>query len=672
MPQFTKEEYKFIGLYVLTHLGTLNFAESGDSTKITDPQLLLELRDILQTQYQDGITAIPEAYLNADDSFSGIFEDEVSPKLIKRFKFAIAPNDEISYKLLNAADVENFAEELEFATATTKKKKNCTKGVSCGIGCISTLKTCRKTPDALTKKKTAELRKKVAPSKELSSAPAKKETPKTFPDDLESLETVKTLSSASGSVVRSPDGKLYVMRKASNEELRAESASDEVYRVLGINTPKYKIYDTPDGPVKLIEYVEGRSFKKVTTKGTSAEKKKLMEELQKQYLADVLLGNQSPLDNVVLGNDGKVYRVSNTEALNKSLSKHPVELWSMKNSIFAPSTHKDIVSQIDAIAAKQKQILASVPPDVRSTLKERLEEMQRIAQISKTLESDNWNDDYISTFTKHVVGIRAAGITNRLPLKMTSDPDNITILKDENGREFDHLRGEGSIMKDFEKYTAKSGGDYSITTDYLERQAGSSWSNAAQAYKYHLASQRNSVPNDDFFWMNGEKKAKQAYNSYIKQFGGKEKYTQSMAAYHAFNYEILAKTDLPNKNPDGTVTLLRTESEEVMKKNGLKPGDENVTMKRGVAESTSLVQEVSVFGSELTEQRVPIHRIVASYLHERYPEDGGSALMGDQENELVAILDKVPFKYRKLDKDAKMKLQAVDDGQALLDAFFAS
>lgn len=160
--QFTAEEYKLIGLYVLTHWGgTANFAET-DSTKIADPQLLLQLRDILQSQYQDGITAIPEARLNSDDSFSGIFEDEVNPKLIKRFNFTISADDTIAYKLLNPADVENFTEELEFAAAAAKKKKkNCTKGINCGGSCIAATKTCRKAVDAGTKKKTAELRKKV-------------------------------------------------------------------------------------------------------------------------------------------------------------------------------------------------------------------------------------------------------------------------------------------------------------------------------------------------------------------------------------------------------------------------------------------------------------------------------------------------------------------------------
>ncbi|MBH8566733.1 hypothetical protein I8748_32055 [Nostoc sp. CENA67] len=167
--QFAEHEYKIVGLYVTRLLcdRAIEFAEN-DSTKITDPQLLLELRDILETQYQDGITAIPQAQLNANDSFSGIFEDRVDSKLTKRFKFAIAPDDEISYSLVNPSDVEEFADSLRSAShrasldfVAQKKASNCTKGIACGGSCISAKKTCRKNADAPTKKKIAQVRTKV-------------------------------------------------------------------------------------------------------------------------------------------------------------------------------------------------------------------------------------------------------------------------------------------------------------------------------------------------------------------------------------------------------------------------------------------------------------------------------------------------------------------------------
>lgn len=655
------------GRWEVVNESGVEFAEAVEGTKITDPKLLLELRDILESLYQDGVTSIPQASMLADESFTGIFKDKVATGLTKRFSFTITSDDEISYELLNPDDVENFVEPVDFAQ---KKAKNCTKGVACGGGCISANKTCRKNADPATKKKIAKVRQSLG-EKQPKSKSKSSGGDGGFPSDPSKLEVVKSLGGSTGAVlVRDPaTGKLFVKKTGdSPDHLRSEAAADDAYRALGVGVPKHKLYETPDGPVKLAEYVEGRSLKEVMENGTPAEKKKLLAEIKKHYVADALLGNWDVVglekDNVILGNDGKAYRVDNGGALgyraqgakktDEQWNKYPKELWSMRDKdvnpqaaeIFAGMKHKDIVEQIDAITpAKQKKLLAAVPPETREILKGRIEEMGRVAQISKTLKDDDWSDEYTSTFTKHSVGIRAAGITDKLPTSLKGEDGDVT-LRDEKGKEFDDLRGKNSTMKDLQKYVEENGGNYKVATTWMEEQAQSSWSGAAQAYKYHLAEQRGGSK-DDYYWSEGADSAKETYKKYVKKAGGQAKYNETMAAYHAFNYELLTKADIPNKNPDGTITLLRTENKAVMDMYGHKVGDTDITMKRGVAESTSLVKPVEVFGSELTEQRVPPHRIVGVYFHERHPGKGGSALMGDDENEFVAILDKVPFKYTK-------------------------
>jgi hypothetical protein len=90
---------------------------------------------------------------------------------------------------------------------------------------------------------------------------------------------------------------------------------------------------------------------------------------------------------------------------------------------------------------------------------------------------------------------------------------------------------------------------------------------------------------------------------------------------------------------------MRTEDEKVMRMNGLKKGDKNIRIKRGVAESTSIFKEVTVYGTEMTVQQVPWHRVIGSYFHEREPESGRSAFLGDRENEFVVMLEDIPFDY---------------------------
>ncbi|BAZ39394.1 DnaJ domain protein [Calothrix sp. NIES-4101] len=157
MPQLSDIDYRRIGFYVYA---LVDFIEKGKS-RITDGQSLLDIKAVLEEQYTDGITAIPEAYIEGEN-ISGVFEDKVSDTLTKRFKFEITSDAEVSYGLENAGDVEMAEPEAiaEFAAKKGAKPKNCVKGVSCGGTCISANRTCRKTGSAAAKKKVAEVKKR--------------------------------------------------------------------------------------------------------------------------------------------------------------------------------------------------------------------------------------------------------------------------------------------------------------------------------------------------------------------------------------------------------------------------------------------------------------------------------------------------------------------------------
>ncbi|BAZ39396.1 hypothetical protein NIES4101_53490 [Calothrix sp. NIES-4101] len=145
----TENEYRAIGLYLV-----LNFA---DRIRITDTQALLDIKSVLEEQYTDGITAIPEAYIDGD-ILVGVFEDRVDAKLTKRYRFEIG-EDFTSYRMLNPVQADNF---IEFAAKSGAKAKNCTKGTPCGGSCVSSKKTCRKNNSAGAKKKVENIKGKAA------------------------------------------------------------------------------------------------------------------------------------------------------------------------------------------------------------------------------------------------------------------------------------------------------------------------------------------------------------------------------------------------------------------------------------------------------------------------------------------------------------------------------
>lgn len=79
-------------------------------TPVKDGAQIIAIRDILETQYSDGITAITKVELDDDDNFVGIFEDKISPTVTKRYAFKIT-DEEIGYGLMNAQEISNFIEE---------------------------------------------------------------------------------------------------------------------------------------------------------------------------------------------------------------------------------------------------------------------------------------------------------------------------------------------------------------------------------------------------------------------------------------------------------------------------------------------------------------------------------------------------------------------------------
>jgi hypothetical protein len=192
-----------------------DFAESKN--RITDRATLLQLKAILETAYKDGISSIPEAYLHDDDSFSGIFVDQVTPKVSKRLSFEISSDGDIAYQIINPEALQNFTEsdwEEEFLDFAGAKPKQCKKGISCGNSCINKDKECHKNGTAATK---------AATKKAVTTAKATNTT-------ATPTKTVPPMTVVSG---RSPAGlekiqdTLYEWEDAHNGKLGTEELADK-------------------------------------------------------------------------------------------------------------------------------------------------------------------------------------------------------------------------------------------------------------------------------------------------------------------------------------------------------------------------------------------------------------------------------------------------------------
>lgn len=503
----------------------------------------------------------------------------------------------------------------------------------------------------------------VTPLRELLKPP---EPPPVPP---EQWPVVRSLGGSTGAeLVQDPKTeKLYVRKFGKDaEHIRGEFAADQAYRALGANVPEAQLIETERGPMKLSEFIEGRSLADLRRTDPKAYKK-AVKALQKDFAADALLGNWDVVglaqDNILVDAEGQVWRIDNGGSLKwraqgqlkSKWDRYPTELWTMRDmkvnaqsaEIFGDLGWKSITRQINAAGKQREALLAALPDDLRETVAGRLEEMQHVAKVSGKLFKDKWREGYTDGFSKQVMGLRSAGVIDKLPAELRARRGNDVMVYDERGRAFDSLRGQGSVVNHLFSYIQQAGGNTKTVEFYMGEQGGNSWNSNPQAAKWWLAQQRD-VPLGAYYWRDGTTGAKAHYDAIVSKAGGEQAYATTWQAMHAFQYEFLSKTKFKNNNQRRqVVTVVRTEDEVVMRRYNLHVGDKGVTMPRGALESTSIFKPVVVTGHELTRQEVPYTRVFATYFLERTPGFGGCGLYGDSENEFVCMLEGIKFDYER-------------------------
>lgn len=497
-----------------------------------------------------------------------------------------------------------------------------------------------------------------------------------FPDDLDRLVKVQDLGGSTGAIlVRDPlDDRRYVLKRGNDpDHLREEVAADRAYQALGVNVPPLHLYETDAGPVKLAEFIEGRTLRELRASAPTAYQKALAK-VRKDFAADALLGNWDVVgldfDNILVDTRNRVWRIDNGGALRRRAqgqmkadiapwNQYVDEIWTLRDAninrqaaeVFGALDYEEITKQLRRVSRKQTAVLDVLPDDLKALMQGRFEIAKDLVKISNTFSKDNWQFAYIDDFSRHSVGVRKAGLIDALPSKLQSrttrsrrnDQEKV-IMYDENGKVWDDLRGHNSMVERFSRYMSDNGGNYDMIGYWAGKQAGDSWKSAPQAYKYFLLQQRQ-LEADDFWWKFGVDEARQKYNEVINRFG-EQTYRQTFTLWHAFNYEFVRNVEFTNNNRRrGLITLMRTEAKDVMEKNNLEVGQKS-RMVRGPAESTSIYRPVYVFGTELTVQQVPHHRILGNYFLERYPGYNNAMFLGDGENEFVAMLDGLETTYK--------------------------
>lgn len=497
------------------------------------------------------------------------------------------------------------------------------------------------------------------------------ETVTGFPLTLNELTEVKSLGGSTGAkLVQDSTGRQFVLKGgASEDHIREEYLADTVYQAFGVPVPKTKIYVADGGRVyKLSEFIDGKPLNQLT--GTAFEKAKA--ELQKDFHIDALLSNRDVIglsqDNILVDKAGKVWRIDNGSSFRfraqggpKEYDSHLSDLWTMRDAKINPQSARvfgnvkiyDLAKRMEiaSTAEMRARIVAMVPADLKPALNSRFDQMRDVAKYAREFETNDWADqNYTDEVLQHVVGLRKAGITGRLPQKLApKSGGEPTHLYDENGYKFDSLRKRtkfGKMIPDlFEDYMRANGGNPDVIAEWQSDQAGNSWNSKAQGFKFFVGTKLTSDAQQDVLWRNGGRSnAKSAYEKMVSNFG-RETVERSHAQMKALVMELLEHTEMPNVDRNArTVRLVRTEAVDVVAQYGLvKDSTLEQKIVRGLSESYSLVRRTSIHGSEITVQDVAFTDIHGLYILNRagYGADTG-AFLGDGENEVAAL-----WRYRK-------------------------
>ena len=216
--------------------------------------------------------------------------------------------------------------------------------------------------------------------------------------DLSELAVVKKLGGSTGAeLVRDSDGRMFVRKRgASAEHLEEEFAADQAYLAAGINVPKAKLYTTPQGPVKLAQFVEGTVLKDYLSKATAEQAALAIGKIQSGFVADALFANYDTvgldLDNMLIDKSGQVWRIDNGGSFRfrarggakTGWGPKVTELQTMRDAKINPSaarifggvTDAEIRRQIGDLSGKRESILAAVPHALRDTLAQRIDSLE--------------------------------------------------------------------------------------------------------------------------------------------------------------------------------------------------------------------------------------------------------------------------------------------------------
>jgi SPP1 gp7 family putative phage head morphogenesis protein len=529
-------------------------------------------------------------------------------------------------------------------------------------------------------------------------------------DALEEIKTLG--GSTGAKLVRDPEtGTQFVLKRGKNPaHIQEEFLTNEMYRALGTKVPDSRLYNGDTMLSEYIEGTAFSKLKgadrvraQLHAQGDFVQDALLgnwdVAGLDLDNLLVDKSGNVWRIDNGA----GLRFRAQGAPK-GDAFDEWNTELWTLRDATKNKSAaevfehvewNEYLEKNIENALRKRSEVMALIEDaSLKRTMAARFDNLEEVLALSKEMRSDGWDNSYVDMFSKQRAAMGKSGMRERMPEELTpvgstrkgrgAGPDqewspnemlqsrsessnmkSIPAVRDEDGKLWDDLRGKDGIMRRYFDHldtVAEGNKKYSeelaqIHMKWAEDQAESSWDPRAQGMKAWLTNKRG-ADDSNIWWRDGKRDAERHLEEFIEELPDPKEYgisktkeqlfDETMSSFHAMNYDVLKKADLPTKSADNSKLLVvRTEDSSVLRRQDMNALGAEGEIQRGAAESASMFRTFYYKGDNAVWNEVPLHRVVASYL----PDRGGAAFnakyggsmrqkymfAGDDENEIVVF-----------------------------------
>ncbi|MGW1466108.1 hypothetical protein ACWCPT_17400, partial [Streptomyces sp. NPDC002308] len=302
---------------------------------------------------------------------------------------------------------------------------------------------------------------------------------------------------------------------------------------------------------------------------------------------------------------------------------------------------------------------------------------ERLLETNSLLEADGWLPEYRSEFLRMQMLLGEGDLLDGLPARLESDAGPVWALTDPTDGAPSaqrpvggSLRGEHGVSSRFHAWVNDNGGDSDWLADWSLGQSGGSIHSSSQYFKVMVSHFRPPREDEGYHMSRLDEQSSLVRSDRWQDEHGRDfpvttfspTYVRSMAAQHAFTYEMLRRVQIPNVDAArGVVQLIRLEERSLLGQynESMPPVGGQIRMKRGPAESYSLLEpykdpadtDSHMLGPFwVTSQEVPLHRVFGTYLQSRaVPKEEKwsehTLFLREDENEFLALGEGVSIVY---------------------------